>query len=464
MLLWGKNLTGLRMLSALTGTMCIPLVYLIGRKSWGKVGGFGSAWLMAVSHFNIQYSRLGLNNIETLFFMILFAYLMMLAFDHQKSPSGERGGKQNYGIDVNIYLLPLIAIGVIGGLAQYMYLGSRFIPVEAFLLAVFLILRKQASILQFSIIGVSAVFVFAPLGIFYLHNPDLFLARVDTVSIFSQNNINHLYSPSITWVADGLKILGLQFRQTLSMFLQKGDSSSFYFSSIPAFDPVTILFFWLGLGIIGVRLNRFPEFVLFTWFWAGMVFAGLLTINQPYGARLLIITPALYLISGVFLQFVWTQMNKFLFARGLNIFRSSVLCSTLLSVLLIGILAFNTYQYFIVFTDAGILTLPISLARYVDQEAPYNHVFLMGEGYIYANHGAIRFYTGGNKVSDLFKINDLPPLVHDGKGIVVIGVGRHIDELKLLQARYPKGIWSNSWQPFYNEPLYSSFQINPLPN
>jgi hypothetical protein len=466
-ILWGQNLTGLRMLSALTGAMCIPLIYMIGRKFWGKVAGFASAWLMAVSHFNIQYSRLGLNNIESLFFMIFFALLILLTFNRQKSEQivsiGERENTISHQISAQIYMLPLIAIGVIGGIAQYMYLGARFILVEAFLLAVFLIAKKQASIFQFGIISLAAVVVFAPLGIYYLQKPDFFIGRVNTVFIFSQDKITHGSGPSIIWATDSLKILELQFRQVLSMFLQKGDGSSFYFASIPAFDPVTVLFFWLGLGVVGVQLNRFPDFVLFTWFWAGMAFAGLFTIDQPYGARLLMITPSLYLIGGVFLQFIWDKINKFTFMNGFNAFRSLVLRSILLSVLLMGILIFDTYQYFFVFADAEALTLSISLARDIAKEAPLNHVFLMGEGYIYANHGTIRFYTGGNKVVDLFKIDNLPPLVHDGKGIVVIGVGRHVEELKLIQARYPNGVWINSWHQFNNVPFYSSYHIPRLP-
>ncbi|MBV5323432.1 glycosyltransferase family 39 protein, partial [bacterium] len=44
--IFGRNEIGLRMVSALFGTFCVPLVYLIGRRFWGKLAGFTGAWLI----------------------------------------------------------------------------------------------------------------------------------------------------------------------------------------------------------------------------------------------------------------------------------------------------------------------------------------------------------------------------------------------------------------------------------
>src|SRR5665811_497006 len=83
--IFGRNEIGLRMISALVGTACVPLVYLVGRKFWGKLAGFTGAWLIAVSHFNINYSRLGLNVIESAFLMILFILLFLAPNFHNQS-------------------------------------------------------------------------------------------------------------------------------------------------------------------------------------------------------------------------------------------------------------------------------------------------------------------------------------------------------------------------------------------
>jgi len=67
--LFGDDGAGLRMLSVVFGSLCIPLVYAIGRTGWGPVAGYAAAASMAVSHLSIQYSRIALNNIESVWAM-----------------------------------------------------------------------------------------------------------------------------------------------------------------------------------------------------------------------------------------------------------------------------------------------------------------------------------------------------------------------------------------------------------
>ena len=59
------------MLSALVGTACVPLLYVVTREGWGRLAGFVAAWLMAVSHLHIHYSRLGFIFIESVAAMLL---------------------------------------------------------------------------------------------------------------------------------------------------------------------------------------------------------------------------------------------------------------------------------------------------------------------------------------------------------------------------------------------------------
>ena len=76
--IFGDSVFGIRMLSVLLGTLSIPIIYFVGKNFWGKISGFFAAWLLTVSHFQIQYSRIGVNNIKSFFFIVLFLLCMSL--------------------------------------------------------------------------------------------------------------------------------------------------------------------------------------------------------------------------------------------------------------------------------------------------------------------------------------------------------------------------------------------------
>lgn len=56
--LWGSDI-GLRMLSVLFGVAAIPLIYLFGRRIFGRSAGLVAAWAAAVSAYAVYYSQEG---------------------------------------------------------------------------------------------------------------------------------------------------------------------------------------------------------------------------------------------------------------------------------------------------------------------------------------------------------------------------------------------------------------------
>ena len=162
LLLFGDTITALRTLSAVVGALCAPLIYLVGRLGWGRIAGFTAGWLLAVSHLHIHYSRIALNNIETVWFVILLIALLALLYETQQ----HQGSSRSAGVarlcavgpacraDGAIFSYPahhdrtsaassplsippltlLIAIGLVTGLGQYFYFGSRLMPILAAIL------------------------------------------------------------------------------------------------------------------------------------------------------------------------------------------------------------------------------------------------------------------------------------------------------------------------------------------
>src|SRR5206468_7060771 len=122
---------------------------------WGRVGGASAAWLMAVSHLAIHYSRLGFIFVESVFGMLLMMWLLTRV--HRRSSGDSRIGL-------------FVAIGLTMGLAQYMYYASRVMPIIAAPLLVYLWRERKVSLTQLTVTVLAALVAFAPLGAYFLRH------------------------------------------------------------------------------------------------------------------------------------------------------------------------------------------------------------------------------------------------------------------------------------------------------
>ena len=437
MSIFGKNLVGLRILSVLSGTACVPFIYLVGKKHWGSLAGITGAWLMAVSHYNIHYSRLTVNNIESTFFMVAVFFLILIpvkdtpALTEQPaaSPSPSRKSATLF-----------IMIGLLGGLAQYMYVGSRFIAIFMAVVLLVLLLQRRINLLDVVLIGLAALLIYSPMLSYYLQSPESLLGRASYVSIFNPLTVTHNYGEGVTWANNAGKILIGQFSRNLAMFVRTGDNSSFYIPDTPAFDGFTAFMFWMGLGVVLARIKRTPEIALFTWFGLGLILAGVITNDPPNGTRLLVMTPSVYVIAGVFLQECWNKLKAFYQSIPNLTYPLSKLLLPCYCVMLVVTLLINVDYYFNDYVNANISVLAIDMAREIKKDSAINHTYIMGDGYIYSGHGTIMFVNECNQSTDIKSLADVNPLTNDGKGFSIYAVGTHMDELRQNLGLYPQGV------------------------
>jgi len=459
--LFGRNEIGLRMLSPLFGTACVPLIFYIGKMNWGNVAGFTGAWLMAVSHFHIQYSRLGLNNIESAFFMILFIFLILFASKIEMDNSIIQGGekyKKNIFNRHQTYFL-YILIGLTAGIAQYFYVGSRLILLIAFPIFFYFYFQKKINISQILVATLSFLIVVSPLGVHYLQHPNDFSTRLDTVSIFNPDNIRNKYGENTNMVSGFTKIFLTQSQKNFQFFLKEGDISDFYYASVPGFDFITALLFWLGLGVILSGLMKIPEIIIFIWFVFGIIFGGIITNNPPYGARLLITTSVVYIIAGVYSQRIWNDLKQVYKKIPNNNISLMSVSAPLILLLAITTFVINYNVYFQLYPAANINILSIKVTQEIIKEEPDNHIYLFGEGNLYVRHGTIRFLAGVDKATDLKDLEDLPQIQKDGKGIIIIATPAKFEEFKQIQNIYPDGKMFNVFAG--SKLVFMKFEISP---
>ncbi len=435
--LFGESLTGLRTLSAIFGALCVPVVYGIGRIGWGRVAGITAGWLLAVSHLHLHYSRIALNNVQSIWFTALFILLMMVAFEKTvRLPVQTEGSKTGKG-KLFAPLVPYAWAGLVMGFSQYFYYGSRLIPVIALPLLLFLIAKRRLSWAQFIMITLATLVAYAPLAEYYSRNLPAFLNRTQGVSVFSPDGMAQLLGPNATWPTDLPLLFWEQVKRNAAFFVNYGDNSSFYFADNPAFDPLTVALFWLGLGVVLARIYRYHEFALFMWFALGFFLAGVATNNSPNGPRMIVITTSVYLIGGLLLQrlFNWSH-------------RITPTGSRLLAIVVGIVIAVLTFQanftaYFVTYARYTPNMLPISMAHDIRAIGSGYTFYLFGAPNFYANYSVLRFIAPETERYDVENVDQLSTLMElqNGKqGAVMIMLPHRLAELENVAALLPNGI------------------------
>lgn len=433
--IFGENEVGLRMVSAIFGTACVPLVYGIGRIGWGRLAALTAAWLLATSHLHIHFSRLGLNNIESVFIMLL----VMLLLAKARSTPG---------------IAPYVAIGLLLGIGQYLYYGSRLIPVVIAPLMLFLLLRHQARLVQVSALVAGAFVAFAPLGLFYLGHPHTFIERLKIVSVLNTEAARVVLGPEAVYPRDLLSLLQVQLVRNLEFFVQSGDRSSFYLQNLPAFDPVTSVLLWLGFGVALARLRRYHEFALLVWFVFGIALAGLITNYAPNAPRLIMMVPVVFILGGVFVARAW----QLLLAATQSRLRPLGVSAWCLTAALVLLLNYNTY--FVRYARHAAGLAPTMLAHEMAKEPERYVSYALVRPVMFADYGTIRFVAHRAEVHNLEQIDDLPPPDTQTKGTLVVALPHRVEELRAISARYPGGLWSEHPDPL-GRPIFYSYRIAP---
>jgi 4-amino-4-deoxy-L-arabinose transferase-like glycosyltransferase len=119
MSLFGQNTFAIRLIPLVFGTLSIPAMYILGREWWSRRVGLIAAAFLATYPAHIFYSRMSLYNIVDPFFAMLALAFLGRAL---KSPL-----RREYWIFA----------GMMAGIAQYFYHGSRLVLV---LMAVYVVL------------------------------------------------------------------------------------------------------------------------------------------------------------------------------------------------------------------------------------------------------------------------------------------------------------------------------------
>jgi len=326
--IFGNTVWALRVVSALIGTLTIISFYFLLKELFSFRVSFISSYLLAISLWHVNFSRIGLRVIMVSLILTLCLYFLIRAFKTEKT---------------SFYLLS----GIFLGLGFYTYLSFRFsiVLIFALFLIKYLTSKKESSSVKdlsvfYSNLKVFIIsFLITLLPFIYLHVVSFsqMTERLAQLSIFSYEN---------PWF-----LVWQNFVASLGMFLFFSDLNLRHgISGQLILLPVQAIFFYIGLittiySLFKVEFSNISKNapLILIWFFV-MLLPIIFTSEGIHNLRALSLAPVVMLLCTIGYLWFYNKVSiysKFLQAR-----------FWIITILILIILTvFEWQRYFIVWAN-----------------------------------------------------------------------------------------------------------------
>lgn len=265
------NITAVRWVTVLLSMGGVLMAYLVGQRLHGRAFGLWMAFFLAVATWAVNFTRMAMTGIETVFFTLLSFYFLHRLTRHAKWHDA-------------------VLLGVAAGTGLWFYSAFRTIGLA---LAVYWVLGwrfwKPRHLLLSGVAGLTALVVIYPLALFaFKLEPELFSARLEQVSLFNDKTLGPLSRQ------DAFEIT---IKAHLRMFHILGDGNGRHNLPLdPMLDPFAgaLMVFGLGAAVRYLR-RRTAEVAFFVTVAGASLFLGISTLwfEAPQGLRTIGILAAL---------------------------------------------------------------------------------------------------------------------------------------------------------------------------
>ena len=322
--LFGPTGLGIRLLSAVLGTLAVPLTYALGRRLFGAAVGLSAAALLAVSFWGLMYSRVGIRHSLTPVLALVAFYWFWRAMGAGRMQgcrgAGVQGGK-NAGETPALPcssapLLPcppaplrcFAAAGLFLGLGFHSYFASRGAPLVPAAFVGYLLLvapgRLRGKWRGLLLMAAVTAAVAAPLLLAVAAQPA------------AEGRVGEVAVPVVEARAGNFGPLVDHAVAALTMAHAAGDPEWLYnIPDRPVFGVVGAVFFWVGvvmaLGSVaaGIRNRVFrkkPGFYppaeasafLLIW-WLGGIAPAILSVPPASLGHVILAQPAFYILAAL---------------------------------------------------------------------------------------------------------------------------------------------------------------------
>jgi hypothetical protein len=417
--LFGDSIAGLRMLSALIGTLAIPALYIFARPLYGRTVAFGAAILFTFFDFHIHFSRIGLNNIADPLMILVTLAAFFYGYRRQS-------------------LFGFALAGVLMGLAQYLYFGTRLIVIIVAVLTVFLMIQERRQFLKFlgyiAVMATGFVLTLGPLLRYYIAHPDTYLARLTEHGLLQRGTLPDLQAGGQSLFT---ALLDHAYR-TFGFYVAIHDAGPFYNSGAPMLTHGMELLFLAGIVLALLKWREIEHFTLLIWVAGTALFGGFLLFDPPQAQRFLIAAPAICILMALALMWISSLLPQL---TGL----APRLWQGVTAFALLALVLWNVYYYFAIYTPQDPYAYNPTMTmvgNYLRTQSGKGYAYLFTQPVTFLSYGSVRFLGNdpqGVDITDpLTSMNDLvtPP---PGLRPVFIFIPDRLSELQVVKERYPKG-------------------------
>jgi len=440
MIIFGKTMFALKMMSVLTGTFSILALYLLAREWFGREIALIASGFLVAYPFHLQFSRIGVDNIFDSLMAPLVIWLIFRAVRLKSLPA---------------YLLA----GIASGLTIYTYVGTRLVLAMALGTIVYIAIKQKdylkTNLPQLGTYLAGLVVTAAPMATFFIKHPELFMTRLGQEGIF----LNGWLAFEVERTGQTVwQILLNQFSQTTLVFFAQDAWSNFLNFDRPYLTVLGAAFFFLGLAAAFRYFFDQRYFILQMWFWSVLTLGGFLTVSPPANTRLVMTIPA----TGLFIALGAMQISKVL----LNLKFKQVWIYGL-NFLLIFILAYQNLSFYFgsywkekFFQDAS-AELGMETGLELQKLGKDYDYYLFGLPRVFAEFPTTDFLTPDNPKYDV-SAESIPELsLNPKRGAYFVAIPENHDLLQQIMEQYPGGSFEAITRRMDTEVLYYAYILPP---
>jgi len=273
----GRTPGAIRVVSAILGTVTVPVTYAMAREMFGRRIALWTAVVMSITVWPINLSRVGFRAVSLPLFAGLAVWWLW------------RGMRSGRGRDFALG-------GLFCGLLFYTYLAARVVLVAFAVYALYIMIRHQESIPWKGVILFVAValVIASPLGIYLLGHWEVMLTRGGQVAITN---------PAING-GDFWGTLARHIVRSALAFTHRGDFIPRHNVPLrPVFDPVLAVAFLVGIAISVMKALRGEKAYVFLLIWVVVMWLPtVLAEDAPHFLRGVGVLPLLCVIPSVALE------------------------------------------------------------------------------------------------------------------------------------------------------------------
>lgn len=417
--IFGPEPFALRILPAISGILAIPALYLFARQVAGRRIAVISAFLLAISHAHIHFSRIGsVGYIHGTWLVPLELYLLLAGLEKRKMWMAAAGGVI-LAIHFSIYLTAQVILGML----------------FVFTLILIIFYRKwlKNTWRQMAAFWGGFALMVMPEFSYIVQNPHAFFDRLNANGTFQSGWLE------LTMSQTGRGAFSILAERVAHAFfsLIYYPAKDFYGSNFSILSNITTILFLVGL-ILAIAGTKKRGFLLLNgYFWAPTIAIGIFSIPPSADSyRILMVLPAALLLAAI-------GFDRILELIGITITNQKTSYVFVTSCLLVCLAVINIWAYFGDFVGQCRYSGDLA-SRFASYLGSYTKTLnygtpiylLSNDVYRSGTHASTEFLSGGRKIEN---VEEPLSLWEPKTGDVLIASPDRIGELQNWMLSHPGG-------------------------